>query len=213
MSELPDQAVLWEQKHNSEEHEQLRGVPSPFAKLAVEYFTGHSHILELGCGVARDAWFFAERGHIVLATDASPIVIAQDKERSAAPNVDFAVLDFKLGFPYERESFDVVFANLALHYFFKDDTKNIVKGIVKILKPDGILAFACKSRDNQRTKDAKEIAPNLFVDPKGHALRLFSKEFATELTQDDFEIEHLDEVEEVYMGRVSSIVRCIARKK
>ncbi len=210
---IPDQTIVWNKKHGEGDHEMLRGSPSPLAEIAEPYFQRQSNILELGCGVGRDAVYFASKGHNVLATDSSDVVIGQNKQRSAVDGVEFALLDIQKEFPYEPESFDVVYANLALHYYSAEKTRETVASITQVLKTGGVLAFACKSKDEARTNGAKEVEDNVFVAPNGRALHLFSVEYARQLVADSFEVLHLDEVDEEYGGRESSIVRCIARMK
>ena len=45
--------------------------PSPFARWVAEQLEGREHILDVGCGNGRDAVYFAEQGHRVIAMDAS----------------------------------------------------------------------------------------------------------------------------------------------
>jgi hypothetical protein len=103
-----------------------------------------------------------------------------------------------------------VYANLALHYYDDKKTHEIIKDIARVLKVGGVLAFACKSKDDHRTGQAEEVERNLFVAPNGHALRLFSEDYTRELVDEQFDVRHLDRVEEDYNGRVSAIVRCVA---
>lgn len=212
MTNIPNQSQMWDKKHAAGDHDKLRGRPSPFAQLAEPYFPRSSHILELGCGVGRDAIYFAKKGHEVVATDSSSIVILQNKTSINESGIDFQVFDMQDTFPYLARSFDVVYANLALHYYTDAKTREIIQNIARVLKPAAILAFACKSKDEERIRGATELEANLFVAPNGHATHFFSKEYAAELVQSTFDIKWLDEVDEEYQGRVSSIVRCIAKK-
>lgn len=208
---IPDQTAMWDRKHTKGDHEKLRDVSSPLAELVEPMLPENAYILELGCGVGRDALYFGSKGHTVLATDSSNVVVDQNNDLYDYHNVQFKVLDMQQQLPYESE-FDVVYANLSLHYYSHEKTREIVEDIAKTLKPGGILAFACKSKDEMRTKDAQEVEKDVFVDPKGHALHRFSIPYTRELLGGLFEVSHLDEVDEEYNGIVSSIVRCVARK-
>ena len=209
---MPDQRLVWDKKHAEGDHDKLLYSPSPLAILAEPYFRTDSKILELGCGVGRDAIFFQERGHSVLATDSSSVVIKKNMARIHKENVVFEVLDMQEPLSYADESFDVVFANLSLHYYLDKKTREIAKEITRVIKPGGVLAFACKSHDEFRTNEATKLEDNVFVAPNGHALHIFSEDYAKDLLGTDFEIKHLDELDEEYLGRISGIVRCIARK-
>ncbi|MBX4190959.1 class I SAM-dependent methyltransferase [Candidatus Saccharibacteria bacterium] len=211
MSKIPDQRPVWERKHAAGEHDNLRHIPSPLSELAEPYFPRQSRILELGCGVGRDAMFFVQKGHNVIATDSSETVIKQNRQHFTDENADFKILDMQEPLPYESESFDVVYANLSLHYYSDQTTKEIIEEIARVLKAEGILAFACKSYDDLHSS-GKEIGKNIFQWKLGVTIHLFSEEYAKSLVKDNFDIQHLDEVEEDYNGRYSRIVRCIAKK-
>ncbi|HEX7368385.1 MAG TPA: class I SAM-dependent methyltransferase [Candidatus Saccharimonadales bacterium] len=210
MTEVPSQIPVWEAKHGSGNHEPLRHKPSPFAQLAEPYFARQSHILELGCGVGRDAEFFVSRGHTVLATDGVAVVIEQNRQSNTVPGVEFAVLDMREPWPYKAASFDVVYANLSLHYYSDEVTGQIVRAARRVVKPGGWLAFACKSDDTLH-RGGREIAPDIFASPSGQTIHLFSQQYMRELVEPVAAVEYLDEIEEVYSGRESKIVRCLGR--
>ncbi len=213
MSKIPDQKLVWDKKHNAGEHEVLRHTPSPLVKLSEPYFPKLSYILELGCGVGRDAEFFAQKGYKVVATDGSKVVINQDKKHFADSGIKFSVLDMQEPMPYPVESFDVVYANLSLHYYSHKKTREIVEEIARILKDDGLLAFACKSTDDFHHGNGEEVEKDVFVSEEGHVRHLFSLAYTRKLLDDLFDIKHLDKIEEEYNGQKSNIVRCIARKQ
>ncbi len=210
---IPDQIKMWDNKHGQGDHTSLRNVTSPLAEMVQPKLHRNASILELGCGVGRDALFFAKMGHVVIATDSSSVVIEQNKKLYPSSGVEFSVLDMQQTLPYPDERFDAVFANLSLHYYLDEKTEEIFQEIGRVLKEGGILAFACKSRDEQRTAGATEVAKNVFVAPGGHATHFFTTDYVRELVEGVFSIEHLDDVNEEYNGQVSGIVRCIARKE
>jgi len=215
MSEIkiPDQTLVWNKKHGNGEHEKLRYDPSPLSVLAKDYFPEKSELLELGCGVGRDAVVFQDAGHAVTATDSSEVVIVQNKDKFDEGGVIFDVLDMQHELPYDSNRFDVVYANLSLHYYLDGKTKEIIEEISRVLKAGGIFAFACKSHDAQRTAGADVVESNVYVAKSGHVTHMFSIDYSKSLLKNDFTIEYIDEVDEEYLGRVSGIVRCIASKK
>lgn len=210
---LPDQKKVWNKKHSADDHESLRFSPSHLANLAEPYFPRKAKILELGCGVGRDAFYLEKSGHMITSTDSSEIAINKNKNSFSKSKVKFKVLDIGEKLPYKSGMFDVVYANLSLHYFLDSKTREIFKNIAKILKTDGIFAFSCKSHDEYRTNGAQRVEKNVYFDKNKHAIHLFSTEYVNELMNDFFDIIHLDDVDENYAGRISGIVRCIARKK
>jgi len=209
---IPDQKEVWDRKHLAGEHEHFRESPSSFALVAESIFGPSSKILELGCGVGRDAVYFAEKGHDVVATDLSEVVIIQNRKVFDDSGVRFQVLDMRQPMPFDPESFDVVYANLSLHYYTDQDTRKIVQEVTRVLKPNGVLAFACKSTNDFHYGNGKEIERDVFVGKSGHVRHLFSIEYTQALLQDQFQIELIDEVTEEYSAQKSAMVRCIARK-
>jgi len=211
MSSIPDQKPVWDEKHAAGDHEKLRHQPSPLAELTEPYFADHSHILELGCGVGRDAEFFTICGHSIVATDVSDVVIEQDRQHFADTGMKFDVLDMRNTLPYPANSFDVVYANLSLHYYGHDDTQRIVKDIQRVLKVGGLLVFACKSLENTELSVGEEVEQDVFVSATGHVRHLFSEPYTRTLLDGLFAIEHLDVIDEVYNGQESSVLRCVAK--
>lgn len=209
---IPDQKPIWDRKHSQKDHEELRHKPSPLVRIAEPMFKRQSKILELGCGVGRDAVFLHRHGHDVVATDSSEIAIEQDLDHFGELNIKFIVLDIQDPLPYKPESFDVVYANLSLHYYSHQKTREIIEEIYRLLKPDGFLAFACKSVDDFHHGNGEEVEENIFVSAKGHVRHLFSKEYTVELLEGLFAVKYLDTVEELYSGEKSNILRCIAKK-
>ena len=89
---IPDQKKLWDKKHGAGEHEAFAPGASTFAKLVEPKLNRNSKILELGCGIARDAVFFADHGHKVLATDFSEVVINRNRQLFNHPGLEFGIL-------------------------------------------------------------------------------------------------------------------------
>ncbi|MEP7205071.1 MAG: class I SAM-dependent methyltransferase [Candidatus Saccharibacteria bacterium] len=209
---IPDQTAIWNKKHSLGEHEGLRHAPSSLAVLVEAELARESHILELGCGVGGDTVFFAEKSHTVVATDASEVVIEQNKKHFKDSTVDFLVLDMQQPLPYSEGFFDTVFANLSLHYYSHTKTREIVEEIARVLKPNGIFAFACKSVDDIHHGVGEEVEKDIFVSPSGHVRHLFTIPYTKELLGDLFSIELVDTIGEEYNKVQSNILRCIARK-
>jgi len=209
---IPDQKPVWERKHAAHEHENLRHLPSPLAELIEPKLPPHSNILELGCGVGRDAVFFTSKGHDVIATDSSETVIKQDQEHFPDTGVEFGVLDMREPLPYKSETFDVIYSNLALHYYSHKQTREIVEEIAGKLKSNGLLVFACKSVDDFHHGNGMEVEKNIFVSKSGHVRHLFSITYTKQLLEGLYDIDLLDVIEEEYNGKKSNLVRCIASK-
>ncbi|MDB5185646.1 MAG: putative methyltransferase sLL0829 [Candidatus Saccharibacteria bacterium] len=209
---IPDQLAMWDRKHGLGEHAVYREGPLPFAERVEPLFPRTAEVLELGCGVGGDAYFFATKGHHITATDYSGVVIKQNHELRQHPTLKYSVLDLTEVLPCETESVDVVYAHLSLHYYDHETTKTVFAEIARVLKLGGLLCFACKSIQDSDYGKGEEVEPNLFISAKGHVRHFFTSEYVEELMSGLFEIETIDESEEHYVNKTAAFVRCIARK-
>jgi SAM-dependent methyltransferase len=206
-----DQEYLWDKKHRKGEH--TRNNRNPFAEKAGEYFSTSGKVLDIGCGVGKDASFFAHAGYEVLATDISSEVIAQNEVYFHQENLNFAKLDAsQYPLPFENETFDVVYSHLALHYYPDATTHALFAELHRILKDGGVLAFACKSIDDPHYGVGEELEKDMFV-TEGHVRHFFSVEYVKELLQDKFDIEFLQDRQEKYGDTSSAFVWCVAKKR
>ena len=183
---VADQKELWNRIHGEGGIGEYGIRPSDFALKVAPRLEGSVRLLELGCGAGGDAVYFAEQGHMVTATDFSQIAI----ERAAAKpsDVDFQVLDIGEEFPFADGSFDIVYANLSLHYANDAGTRAIFGRIAQVLADDGRLLFRCKSIYSEFEKmDATEIAPNVW-DKRGHVRHLFSTDYVEDVTNGLFRL-------------------------
>lgn len=133
-------------------------------------------ILDLGCGGGNDTLYFIEKGKKVVACDQS--INAIKNIRKNFPEVSdakcFNMLD---GFPFEDDSFDIVCADLSLHYFREADTRMILREICRILTPGGYLFARVNSvKDvNHGAGDGTEIEPHLYQTEDGMLKRFFDE--------------------------------------
>jgi ubiquinone/menaquinone biosynthesis C-methylase UbiE len=102
-----------------------------------------------------------------------------------------------------------VYARLSLHYFSDLTTKRIFSEIARVLKPNGYLCFLCKSTNDPLYGKGNEIEKDMYEN-KGHVRHFFSKEYATELMQQSFEIQTIEEGEETFYGSQSAFIKVIA---
>ncbi len=210
---IPDQTDLWNNKHSKGEHSSFDEIPSPFALVVEEKLSKSSlDILDLGCGVGRDSLFFSKKGHKVTAVDLSDIVIKENKIRLKSYDIDFMIFDMQDDFSFFNQKFDLIYSYLALHYFNHETTQKIVNNVHRTLSSNGLFAFACKSVDDFHYGNGEEVEKDVFVSKTGHVRHLFSEEYIKEILSNGWKIEFLDQVDEVYSGQKSSIIRCIARK-
>ncbi len=68
-------------------------------------------------------------------------------------------------FPFCDDKFEMVIADLSLHYFKNNDTFKIISEIKRILKPNGYLFFRLNSTN---TKEYKQLIENNIVEIEKH---------------------------------------------
>ena len=61
----------------------IRRMRAVTSQLSLEYFPPAGRILEINCGTGNDAFFLAERGRHVVATDISPAMIEEVRKKAA----------------------------------------------------------------------------------------------------------------------------------
>lgn len=116
---------------------------------------GYKNVLDFGCGLGRHSIYFAKQGFNVSAFDLSEegtnhLSNWAEKEQL---NIDIKIVDM-LNLPYEKHSFDCIF---AYHVISHTDTKGMIKileEIDKILKPGGEIYLTLCSKDTWSFKDS-----------------------------------------------------------
>jgi len=209
---IPDQLPIWARKHAAGEHELTRGNHSMLAEQLVSNLPKHATVLELGCGAGGDAGYFAEQGLTVLATDFSETIINKNKEFFSHQSLRFETVDMQQPLPYRNDTFEAVYAYLSLHYYTDELTFKIFAEINRVLKPNGLLAFSCKSNDSVRMENATIVAEDVYVDKKGHALHVFTTTYVRGLTGGLFSVVMLEEKVQDYLGRNSTQVNFIGKR-
>lgn len=120
-------------------------------------------ILEISCGNGSDAIELSNRGYKISATDLNAEYVAQ-----ASKYIDCIQHDTRHKFPFEDNSFDLVYSRLGLHYFDKVDLEKIFQEISRITKK--YLIFTVKLVDDIPTgkvildkKDWEELTSKFFT--------------------------------------------------
>ncbi len=101
------------------------------------------NILELNCGTGEDAIWFAKKGHNILATDISEMMInagqTKVKQLSLTDNISFEKLDInEIDKKSYKEKFDLVFSNFGgLNCLTENDLKSLSNKIRTLLVSNG----------------------------------------------------------------------------
>ena len=150
-------------------------------------------ILDLGCGGGNDTLYLISKGKQVISCDQSPSAI--NNIRKNFPEVyDAKCFNMLDGLPFEDEAFDVVIADLCLHYFLKTDTEKILNDIRRILTPGGHLILRVNSINDvlHGAGQGPEIEHHVF-EMEGKTIKRFFNEEDIRSFFRDFTIEYLRE--------------------
>lgn len=173
-----------------------------------EYLTNNGLCLDLGCGIGQYSKWFMENGYEVVSSDISKIALEKVKDF----NSNIINVDMREKLPFEDNKFDVVFANLSIHYFSNSDTKNLMNEIKRILKKDGL--FIGSVNGIQGLEFIKETAKKLdyhYYYNKGKYIRLFDVEDVKKYLN-IFDIIKIDERETVRFEHKKNYIVFIAKK-
>jgi SAM-dependent methyltransferase len=158
-----------------------------------EYFTGKGKCLDLGCGIGQYSKELMSYGYEVISADISDIALEKVKEF----NDNVVKVDMKEELPFSEKEFDLVFANLSIHYFSDEDTKKLMLEIKRILKEEGLFIGSVNGiQGYEKIKDtAVELEKHYWFN-KNKYVRLFDKD-DLEKYLDVFEILNIEEKETV----------------
>lgn len=208
---MKDQLAHWNNAHAEQWLHKHSAEKTAYAEEINDQIPANSTILELGCGEGNDSIYFAEQGHMILATDFSDVAIGQNSKRWTHPNLTFKVQDIGQHFQFDDASFDVVYARLSLHYFTDETTKNIFREIARVLRPDGMLCFMCKSTDDHIYGQGEKIENDMY-ERDGHVRHFFSRKYVLELLDEvKLREESIQTGEEMIYDRQSAFIKVVAR--
>jgi SAM-dependent methyltransferase len=148
------------------EPERFAGSPSPFSGWALEVLrprVATGRLLDLGCGLGRDARRFAAAGYEVRATDFSPVAIARaEAQPDRPPSLRFEVADAVTALRTERdEGLDGVYAH-ALYMLLSDrELEATFREVHRVLRPGGLHLFAVRSVTDPAAREGMEVAPDV----------------------------------------------------
>jgi len=170
----------------------------------------HGKALDLGCGVGQYTKYLLDKGMDVVSGDISTEALSTLKEK--IPEAKTIVLDMSKPLEFEDESFDLVFANLSIHFFNKETTINLIKEIKRILKKDGyFIGSVNSSKAYEFIKDHVVELEKDFYQSKERQVRLFTKEQFDEFFS-DFKLISLEEVETIRFNKRKDMWKFIYKK-
>ena len=165
-------------------------------------------MLDLGCGIGQYSEYFSGKGFDVVASDISPRALEFLSQK--LPHIKTVTLDMTEPLPFDSNSFDVVFANLSIHFFSQKDTENLLSEIKRILKSGGIFIGSCNSGRAYKYIESSStvIEPGFYMEDGGRSVRLFNAA-QFEFFFADFEKIMLEEIETTRFNKSKSMWKFI----
>jgi SAM-dependent methyltransferase len=160
----------WKERINKELEEDI------WIKDYKEYFSNHGICLDLGCGIGQYTKELMNYGYKVVSADISDLALEEVKKF----NNNIVKVDMAETLPFSDNTFDVVFANLSIHFFSDSVTKKLMKEIKRILKPEGLFIGSVNGiQGYEKIKDTAIKLENHYWMNKNRCIRLFDKEDLT----------------------------------
>lgn len=158
-----------------------------------EYFNSKGKCLDLGCGIGQYSKQLIKYGYDVISSDISDTALNKVKEF----NENVMKLDMRNKLPFSDNEFDIVFANLSIHYFSDKDTKKLLLEIKRILKDNALFIGSVNGIQGLKVieNDAQKIEYH-FYKYRDKLIRLFDVDDIKKYLS-DFEIIKIDERETI----------------
>lgn len=173
------------------------------------YLNSKGKCLDLGCGIGQFSKQLIKYGYDVLSTDISDIALNKVK----GFNEKVVKLDMRDKLPFQDNEFDLVFANLSIHYFSDEDTKNLMLEIKRILKEDGLFIGSVNGIEGLKVigNEAKEIEYH-FYEYRNKLIRLFDINDIKKYLN-DFNIIKIDERETIRFEHKKNYIVFIVKNR
>lgn len=170
-----------------------------------------TNVIDLGCGSGNDSLYLKERDYKVISCDYS--IEALNIVEKYIKNSNVVEMDLTKKFPFRDSTAEIIIADLSLHYFDDDTTKNILNEIKRVLKSGGYLIARVNTIDdiNFNAGNGKEIERHFYLTKDG-----YKRFFDYDDVKNYFGVFEIDKAEKTVMNRYGADKECfevLCRKK
>jgi tellurite methyltransferase len=197
---------------------------STFAKFCEEnYFKRKLSIVDLGCGNARDAFYFARLGHEVLGVDQS--IDISIKESKNHYRLQFLKDDFVRP-SYHRDDIetneyhpdllpiDVFYSRFTIHSITLQDEGKLLTKVFQCLREEGLFCIEARTTNDTKFKVGEHICDTTYFND-GHLRRFInSQEFVNKVLSLGFKLKYFIERDNlsIYKNDNPVLMRVILEK-
>ena len=210
--EQENSLLYWDNFHKNYNRENIK-IDDWLDKFANIIDSCKTPILDLGCGSGNDTLYLINKGKKVISCDQS--INAINNIIKNFPEVyDTRCFDMLDGMPFDDNYFEVIIADLCLHYFKEKDTFMILNELKRILVNNGSLMLRVNSINdvNHGAGEGLEIEPHLY-ETSDKRLKRFFDENDIKYFFKDFDIEYLNEEIMTRYNSEKRLYRCLVRKR
>ncbi len=203
------------------QHGEDKGIskPSSFAKFISDNYLKNKklNIIELGSGNGRDAIFFAQKGHKVVALDQS--IKALDFQKKSldyrvSKNLHIKAVDFVNENYSKFSKIDVFYSRFSIHSISKSDELILLPNLYKALKSEGFLCIEVRTTKDPLFGKGKSLGENIFLNDNHKRRFIETNEFRKQVT--DLGFKELYFIEEnnlsIYKNDNPVLMRIILQK-
>ncbi len=169
-------------------------------------------LLDLGCGSGFDSRYLTEEGFRVISADScTSALICTGEVATRARRVQ---MDLRGGLPFPNEAFQVIVANLCLHYFSWAQTHAIIEKVRRRLRVGGLLMarFNAKKDVHHGAVGHEEVEPGCYI-VGGMLKHFFDDEDLKRLFDETWTIHGLEEMTIHCYSKPKVVWELVAEKK
>lgn len=192
-----DTKLYWTNKLQKYSQEDWSKVPNVFATEVVKFFPKTGKILDLAAGLCQDTKYFSSLGYSVTSCDIIP------------PS---QIVNLENPLPFFKNSFDIVYSHLGLHFFTTKRTKVLFQEIYNILQPGGIFCAVLNSLTDSEISKSTKLSEDYYQTPSGLNKHFFTTDSLKKLLPNSFKILLLDNFGRSYKDGDTKLIRLICQK-
>lgn len=187
---------------------------STFASFCHDNFLNDNTIktiVELGCGNARDARYFAKK-HIVYALD--QIIDQHVLNSNKTSQLRLIERDFVHGDHDFCDSIDIYYSRFTIHSITEEDQKKLIPKVYNSLNTGGIFCIEARTINDTKFGIGKHISDTTYFND-GHTRRFIdSQDFLNEVLSLGFKLKYFNEQDNlsVYKDDNPVLMRIVLEK-